>query len=218
MRAVFIDMGETLVRFKPRFHESVAKALSEEGINLDEKKVYRALMRVLGKCHFPHYDGLSQVDFRELFYEMGVYAPTEVIKRLESRNYLAEEYELYEDAIPFLEEVKKRGYKVVLVTNTTKKVSKILRDLDLYKYLDGIVASCDYNVMKPHPKIFHYATKVAGVRGVHIGDVYEIDVLGAKRAYLPAILLDRLNYYSEVKENRVRNLFEALDVLDKLQG
>jgi 2-haloacid dehalogenase/putative hydrolase of the HAD superfamily len=218
VKAVFIDMGETLVRFKPRFHESIAKAISEEGFEVDERKVFRALMKVLGKCNFPHYDGLSQVNFRELFYHMGLYVPSEVVKKLERKNYLAEEYELYEDAIPFLEEVRKKGYKAVLVTNTTKKVNQIVRDLNLMEHLDGIVASCDYNVMKPHPKIFHYATRVARGEGVHIGDVYEIDVLGAKRAYLPGILLDRLDYYPEIKENRARNLFEALSLIEKLDG
>jgi len=219
MVAIFVDMGETLVRFKPRFHESIANAIREEGIEVSDIEVFKALMRHLGKNCFPHpqFDGLSQIDFKDLFYELNLHIPNNIIKKLENKNYLADEYELYDDAIPFLENVRELGFKTILVTNTTKKVNKIIKDLNLDNYLDGIIASCDYNILKPHPKIFYYAKKLAGSEGIHIGDVYEIDVLGARRAYMKAILLDRLNLYPEIKNNKVTDLYEALNMIQKLE-
>ncbi|WP_338604065.1 HAD-IA family hydrolase [Sulfolobus tengchongensis] len=215
MKAVFVDLGETLVHFKPSYHENVANALREIGYNIDEKRVFRAVAKILGNHHYPspEYGGLSALDFRELFYELNLFPDREIITRLNNKNLLSGEYELYDDAIPFLEEVKELGLKVVLVSNATRNIYKIIEDLNIKKYFDGIVASCDLNVMKPHPKIFTYAMNIAKGYGIHIGDIYEIDVIGAKRAGLDAILLDRRDFYPEINKNRVKNLFEALELV-----
>ncbi|AWR96559.1 HAD hydrolase-like protein [Acidianus sulfidivorans JP7] len=219
-KAIFIDMGETLVKFIPRYDEAVAKAIREEGIEVDDKLVFRALMSQMGNNHFPHRNlgGLSNIDFRDLFYRLGKYVEPTIIRRLESKSYLSEKYELYDDAIPFLEEMKNLGLKIILVSNATSKIHEIVRELNLINYLDGIVASCDLGIMKPHPKIFYYARKISNAEGIHIGDVYEIDYIGAKRAYLDAILLDRFGFYPEVKDNKVVNLFEAAKLIKDRLG
>ncbi|MUM65318.1 HAD family hydrolase [Acidianus infernus] len=218
MKAIFVDMGETLVKFTPRYYEAVTNAIREKGFDVDEREVFRALMQQLGNHHFPHPEvgGLSNIDFRDLFYRLGLVANDKVIKDLESRSYLSNKYELFDDAIPFLEEVKKMRLKVILVSNATSSIHKIIRELNLIKYLDGVVASCDLGVMKPHPKIFYYAKRIAGGDGIHIGDVYEIDVVGARRAFLKAILLDRFNYYPEIKENKVNNLLQAAKLIKEM--
>lgn len=215
MNAIFVDLGETLVHFKPRYHENIAYALKEVGYEIDERRVFRAVAKILGKHHYPspEFGGLSAFDFLELFYELNLYPNRELINRLNNRNLLSGEYELYDDAIPFLEEAKSLGLKIILVSNATRNIYKILEDLKIKRYFDGIVASCDLNVMKPHPKIFSYAMELAKGEGIHIGDIYEIDVLGAKRAGLDAILLDRLGFYPEIKGNKVSNLLEALELI-----
>ncbi|EZQ01821.1 HAD family hydrolase [Candidatus Acidianus copahuensis] len=214
MKAVFVDMGETLVKFKPKYHENVIASLKSLNIEVEPRLVYRSLMRQWAEKHFPEPNvGLSNVDFKDLFFKMGMSIPDEKIKELESKSFLSSEYDLYDDAIDFLEGVRKMGLKVVMITNTTPKVHEIVKNLNLMRYLDGIVASCDVGIMKPHPKIFYRAVEVAGSSGIHVGDSYEIDVLGAKRAYLDAILLDREGFYPEIKENKVKNLIEALDII-----
>ncbi|ARM75038.1 HAD family hydrolase [Acidianus manzaensis] len=214
-KAIFIDMGETLVKFIPRYDEAVANAIREAGIQVDDKAVFRALMAQMGSNHFPHKEigGLSNIDFKDLFYRLGKYPDPKIIKKLENNSYLSEKYELYNDAIPFLTEMKKLGLKIILVSNATYKIHDIVKELNLINYLDGIVASCDLGIMKPHPKIFYHAKKIGCNDGIHIGDVYEIDYLGAKRAYLDAILLDRFGFYPEIKENKISNLFDAIDLI-----
>ncbi|BDC18342.1 HAD family hydrolase [Acidianus sp. HS-5] len=215
MKAVFVDMGETLVKFTPRYYEAVANAIKEKGFDVSDREVFRALMQQLGTHHFPHPEigGLSSIDFKDLFYRLGLVADEKTIKDLERKTYLSNNYELFDDAIPFLEEIKEVGLKIILVSNATSSIHKIIRELNLTKYLDGIVASCDLGVMKPHPKIFYYAKRMAGGEGIHIGDVYEIDIVGARRAFLDAILLDRFNYYPEIKENRVNSLLQAAELI-----
>jgi 2-haloacid dehalogenase/putative hydrolase of the HAD superfamily len=217
MKSVFVDMGDTLVKFVPRMHEKMAEVMRKEGLEVTDYQVFRALVKHMGKSNFPHpdHDGLSALDFTDILYEMGIPPTPELVRRLASVNYLSDHYELYDDSIPFLRELKGRGVKIILVTNTTKKVRRIVRDLDLDKYVDHVVASCDVNLMKPHPKIFYHASLLAEGPAVHIGDVYEIDYIGARRAYLNAILLDRFNFYPEIKRDKVNNLYEALKLIDE---
>ncbi|QKR00396.1 HAD-IA family hydrolase [Metallosphaera tengchongensis] len=215
MATIFVDMGDTLVKFVPRMHERIATTLKEEGIEVSEREVFRALVKHLGKYNFPHpeHDGLSPLDFSDILFELGRPADLNLVKKLSERNYLSDRYELYDDSIPFLKGLKDIGMKIVLVTNTTRKVHTILKTLGLYQYLDSVIASCDVGVMKPHPKIFYYALKEYGEPIFHIGDVYEIDFVGAKRAYISPILLDRFDFYPEIKESKVKDLYQALDLI-----
>ena len=57
-----------------------------------------------------------------------------------------------------------------------------------------IISADDVKSYKPHPEIFLYALKKAGLAPeevVHVGDSYYSDVLGAKNAGISAILVDR---------------------------
>lgn len=51
---VLVDMGETLVSFKPKYHQNVAILLKEFGYDVEERKVFRAVYKVLGNHHYPH--------------------------------------------------------------------------------------------------------------------------------------------------------------------
>ncbi|NON62992.1 HAD family hydrolase, partial [Acidianus sp. DSM 29099] len=46
-------------------------------------------------------------------------------------------------------------------------------------------------------------------------DMYEADYVGAKSAFIDAILLDRSELYKELKVKKVRNLKDALKEIKK---
>lgn len=216
---VLVDMGETLVSFSPKYHQNVATLLNNFGYEVDEKRVFRAVYKVLGNHHYPHPEiwGLSQPDFRDIFLELGLYPEPRIVEKLNSSQLLSSKWGLFEDSLYFLQEVKRRNKKIVLVTNSTDSVFRIVKDTGIEKYFDAIVTSYELGIMKPHPKIFSYAmSTVGGKRGAHIGDIYEIDYIGAKRSFLTPILLDRDNFYDDLKCRKVRDLREALKVIDEM--
>ena len=65
------------------------------------------------------------------------------------------------------------------------RVESFLRHVGITKYLDFVVDSGLVGVEKPDPRIFEIALERAQVRKdevVHVGDVYEVDVVGARAA------------------------------------
>jgi len=62
------------------------------------------------------------------------------------------------------------------------------------EYIDLIVSSADYEVLKPHPRIFQIALQQLNINpheAVHIGDSCIRDVLGAYVAGLKPVLYAR---------------------------
>jgi len=86
-----------------------------------------------------------------------------------------------------------RRLRLAVVSNSNGSVEAILREVGLLGYLDAVVDSAVVGVEKPDPRIFRHATGALGVEpgeAVHIGDLYSVDVLGARAAGCHAILLD----------------------------
>ena len=214
-KVVFVDLGETLVSFTPKFHEPIYQFLIGKGYKISERALFRAVYKQLSKDHFPDpiLGGLSVLNYKDLLYELGIVPKESLIEEMEKIQLLSNKWKLFEDTEPFLKELKKDNYRIVLITNATRTVYKIVSDLGLDKYLDDIIASCDYGIMKPHPRIFRIAIEKYGTPKYHIGDIYEIDYVGALRAGIKPLLLDRPNFYDDIKAEKVNNLFQALKLI-----
>ncbi|MFP3346131.1 MAG: HAD family hydrolase [Sulfolobaceae archaeon] len=214
-KVVFVDMGETLVSFIPKFHQPLYEFLVKKGYKVTEKQVFRAVSKQLGREHFPDpvLGGLSELNFREVLYELKISPKKCLLEQLKNLTLLSGHWELFDDVKPFLNELKKDGYKIIMITNATRSVYRIVDDLGLINYLDDIIASCDLGIMKPHPRIFRIAKEKYGTPIFHIGDIYEIDYVGALRAGINPLLLDRYNFYDDIKANKVKNLLQALKLV-----
>ncbi len=215
-KAVFIDFGNTLVGFNPAFYEKVYQVLRDNGYDFDLRRVFRAYIKAMALQHFPNENGHNPVDIREFIYNLGIYPNQELIRALSKADVRDGEAFMYDDAIDFLETLKSMELKIILVSNASPRVQKLLDDFNLRKYFDALVLSYEVKAVKPNPKIFGYAIMKGGYPAIHIGDIYELDYIGAKRSYLDAILLDRYDFYPDIKEDKVRDLKEAKNILIKL--
>jgi HAD superfamily hydrolase (TIGR01549 family) len=113
----------------------------------------------------------------------------------------AHNFQIFEDVLPALAELRSHGLKIGLVSNTG-------RDLDIFVThhgldVDAVVSSGRHGKTKPHPTIFLAALERLGVapeEAVMVGDSVEDDVEGAKAAGMRGVLLDRENRYPEIEE------------------
>jgi putative hydrolase of the HAD superfamily len=92
---------------------------------------------------------------------------------------------LFPNAVDVLEYLKKKGYKMYLLTNGFKEVQDIkIKTSGLDHYFDKMFTSDEAGYQKPHRKIFEYAVKSANAlkrQSLMIGDDLEIDIAGAKQ-------------------------------------
>lgn len=105
-----------------------------------------------------------------------------------------ETWVLFPDALPTLKALKKHGKILGIVSNWDSRLFGICEGLGVRQHLDFVLASAVVGAAKPSPKIFQEALKQVGAaphEALHVGDSLEDDVLGAERAGIQALFLDR---------------------------
>ena len=64
---------------------------------------------------------------------------------------------LYDDAVPFLENLRGRGVKIAIVSNCTENTRPMLVGFGVDALADALVLSCEVGSAKPAAEIFRYA-------------------------------------------------------------
>lgn len=85
-----------------------------------------------------------------------------------------------------------RGYRLGVVSNADGRVRGLLERAGLSAFFEVVVDSADAGVEKPDPRIFLAATERLGLPPqacAYVGDIYEIDFVGALGAGLEALLI-----------------------------
>ena len=109
------------------------------------------------------------------------------------------------------------GRRLAVVSNSNGTVRAKLQRLGLARFFDTIVDSLEEGAEKPDPRIFALALERIGARPdttVHVGDLYHVDVVGARAAGLRAVLLDPHGLYSDHDCVRVPSLAALADLVD----
>jgi len=101
-----------------------------------------------------------------------------------------------EDALPTLDELARRGYRVGLISNAgyDEDVQVLIDKAGLRPYLQFIVSSAACGIRKPHPRIFQMALESLGARpqeAVMVGDFLAADVLGANSLGIGSVWITR---------------------------
>jgi HAD superfamily hydrolase (TIGR01549 family) len=119
-----------------------------------------------------------------------------------------------DDVAPALRELRAIVPKLVVVSNANGVLHKMLDRVGLSQYFDVICDSCIERVEKPDPRYFQIALERSASRAdttTHVGDLYHVDVVGARRAGLDAVLLDSANLYEDADCARVHTLAELVE-------
>lgn len=114
-----------------------------------------------------------------------------------------------------LSALRNRGLTLGVISNADGRIGSILQKCGIAKLFDTVIDSHDVGVEKPDPQIFALALEQLHVRPdqtLYVGDIYGIDVVGAERAGLSALLLDPLDGYASVPCRKIRHLRELLSI------
>jgi putative hydrolase of the HAD superfamily len=124
---------------------------------------------------------------------------------------------VHPDTPSVLEALRARGLVLGVVSNADGRIAGDLAQNGLGAHFGTVIDSHVVGVEKPDPAIFHLALDALGMtaaESLYVGDVFGIDVVGARRAGLEAVLLDTLGRYpGGVDCRRIRALSELLELL-----
>ena len=115
-----------------------------------------------------------------------------------------------------LARLRAAGIRLGIVSNSDGRVEQALTIAGLRDYFDVVVDSALVGVEKPNPVIFQTALDALGVspeEALYIGDLYEVDVLGARAAGIEAVLLTSSSPDSERPCRTAGSIDELVDAL-----
>jgi putative hydrolase of the HAD superfamily len=229
VETLFLDAGGVLVH--PNWAR-VSAELVAHGVCLRAEALTAADLRAKHRLDTPEIGAPCPDDDRVAGYLNAVLAETGTTRSAESdaafcalRRYHAERnlWEwVPEDVAPSLDRLRRAGLRLAIVSNANGTLHGHMDRLGLAPYFEVMIDSHQEGVEKPDPAIFERALARAGARPettLHLGDLYYVDVVGARAAGLGACLLDPGDLYGGSDCERVVSLSALADaVLAGLPG
>lgn len=177
VRAVFFDVGETLV---------------------NETRAWERWARHLGVPTFTFFGVVGGVIERGEHHNRAF----EIVRpdldlasereKVWKRYPVFDEHDLYPDAVPCLEQLRTEGYFVGLVGNMPATAEHALEKMHLPVHV--VASSASWEVEKPSPAFFSKVEETAGCPAseiAYVGDRLDNDVLPALEAGMTAVFLRR---------------------------
>jgi putative hydrolase of the HAD superfamily len=100
----------------------------------------------------------------------------------------------FADSEPTLRRVKTAGIRMIIVSNWDRSLHTVLDMLGWTDMFEVVVASLEFGIEKPDPRIFEHALSRLGLNAaevLHVGDNPIDDLQGAAAVGMPAALIDR---------------------------
>ncbi len=122
-----------------------------------------------------------------------------------------------DEVVPALARLRAAGPRLVVVSNANGTLRAALARIGLAPHVDDVIDSHEVGVEKPDPRIFEMALELARCtpeRAAHVGDLYQVDVVGARRAGVRGLLLDAGGLYPDVDCPRVASLTALADLVE----
>jgi putative hydrolase of the HAD superfamily len=195
VRAVFLDVDDTLVDYESAAAQSFRRVLGSDADydlwqSLDHYERFLA-----GELGFQAMRDVRMADYLGLIGRSADVAQAAAIEQARFDG-LAEFYALYDDAVPALAELRDRGLRLGLITNNEAEHQWAkIRAVGLDQLVDAVAISGEVGVAKPDRRIFDHACeqlRVEPAEAIHVGDNFDADVRGAHAAGLRAVWLNRL--------------------------
>ena len=218
LETVFLDAGGVLVF--PNWRR-VSETLARHGVRVDADTLARAEPHARRRLDDQQVVGATTDTSRGwLFFDL-ILEKAGVANSEETRGALIELHayhqahnlwEFVPDGVqPALEALRAMGLQLTVVSNANGTLCAHLERIGLDRYVDCVLDSWDLKVEKPDPRLFEIALERSGARRestIHVGDLYNIDVVGARSAGIRAVLIDEADLRPDADCPRVQSLSE----------
>lgn len=213
IRAVVFDMYETLITHYDCPLYFTPEMAADCGIELERfQKTWRGTdhERTVGILT------LEEV-IEKILKENGVYSG-ELFDRVISRRIETKKEcfrHLHKQIIPMLEELRKRGLKIALISNCFSEEAEVIRESVLAEYFDVMCLSYELGMKKPDLRIYEHCVKELGVayeECLYVGDGGSNELEAAEECGMKAV---QALWYKSFTSYR-KALLHPLDVINEL--
>jgi putative hydrolase of the HAD superfamily len=220
IRAVFLDVGGTLLHEEPSRFEIYRQAALARGLDATPERVRAAMLAAhdalprVSAGHFRYSEGwFAQLIERVFVGALGLDPSLVggVRREIFARFADPATFRLYPGAAELVRELRARALVVGAISNWSERLPPILESLGLG--LDFALVSALERHEKPEPELFRLALARAGVEAsaaLHAGDDLERDVQGARAVGILPVLVDRAGRCEHADCARVAGLDELL--------
>lgn len=232
-RAVFFDAGGTLIHPVPSVGGVYANVTAPLGARIEPDRFERVLYPIWAdyrekaardEVPLPTTDAGDLAMWRIMAERL--YEGMPELRAVDFERWFVDVYEAFSSGanwrfFPEVEEtisgLRARGISVGIVSNWSSRLGRILEDLAFHDRVDFAVISAVVGHRKPDPRIFEPALAASRAKpseAIHVGDTYGEDVVGAERAGIRGLLVDRHGISTHGRpEITIPTLLEVLDHL-----
>ena len=219
-RAVFFDVGETLVHVDPSFVDLFARVLGDAGHPRSRDEVLGASAHVYARFSEAARDGSlwttsperSRVFWTSVYERMleDLGVPNDGIARTLHREFTRlENYALFEDVRPTLDALRRAGLLLGVVSNFESWLEEWFGIHDLLETFPVRVISGIEGIEKPDERIYRLALErgsVHAAESVYVGDNPEFDVDPPAALGMFPVLIDRRGRFPDHPGTRLTDL------------
>lgn len=223
LKTLFLDAGGVLVH--PSWAR-VSEALGRHGVSVEPGALARADLRARRAFDTPEPPRVASdaergwLYFNLLLEKAGIPRSPATDAAVAEIGAYHREHNLWEhvpdEVRPALERLRASDLTMAVVSNANGTVARVLERLGLLRFFDRIFDSQLEGASKPDPRFFRIALEGTGSRPettLHVGDLYHVDVQGARSAGIRAALLDPAGLYGEADCPRYASLAELADAV-----
>lgn len=230
IKAIFFDVGHTLLRPALPTTEVCQRFLAEQGHVVDGQRVkaamYAADVEHMARYHTPNDDWAQPHTIQALWvrYYHHVFA---LLGISDGNEQLAHDliawygqpaaWQPFPEVPSVLAALHRRGYVLGAVSDWAPTLTSILHGHNLTRHLHFVLGSGNIGFCKPSLQFYRLALQRGGVpphEVLHIGDSYYADVRGARAAGIQPVLLDRSGSGTPLDCMVITDLRQLLPLLD----
>jgi putative hydrolase of the HAD superfamily len=185
-RAVIFDLWQTLVPWPVESANSMYGRLIETW-GADPETFHELWHRRRRERE----TGPIESHLRSIAGELGLTGDVDAVMTIR-RDWTLESLVPRDDAVPTLEQLRRRGHKLGMISACSQDVPEVWARTPLGALFDSTVFSCSVGVSKPDPEIYALAADELGVEAgesLFVGDGANDELPGAERAGMTAVQL-----------------------------
>ena len=221
LETVFLDAGGVLVY--PNWTR-ISEGLASHGVHVSPSTLAAAEPRAKRRMddsstiRVTNDAGRGWLYFNLIVVEAGIAVTPATDAALSELHLYHREFNIWEltppSVLPALTALRARGLRLTVVSNANGRLGALLDRVGLTAAFDDILDSHEFGVEKPDPRLFEIALARSGAQRdttIHVGDLYQVDVVGARAAGLRGVLLDEAGLYADADCPRVRSLPDLVE-------